>query len=141
VAAVHPVIDALRAHADPRRGKAMKKAVAYFERHRERMRYARLDEQKLPVGSGQVESAVRRVVNLRFKAPGTFWIEERVDALLHLRAAFKSGRWDEIFGGVLEGNFLTPKFDYSHREPSAHAAQVVDLPTSKRARSGRRKAS
>jgi hypothetical protein len=34
---------------------------------------------KLPVGSGQVESAVRRVVNLRFKAPGSFWKEATVN--------------------------------------------------------------
>ncbi len=119
----------------------MKKAIAYYEAHREHMRYARLDEQKLPVGSGQVESAIRRVVNLRFKAPGTFWIEQRVDALLHLRAAFKSGRWDEIFGGFLAGNFLMPDFESSHRNTPGHTAEVIELPHHEVAQSRRRKAS
>lgn len=138
---VEQVIEALRAQAVTRRGKAMKKAVAYFERHREHMRYAWLDGERLPVGSGQVESAIRRVVNLRFKAAGTFWVEERVDALLHLRAAFKSGRWDEIMGGVLEGNFLTPNFEVSHAKNSTPAAEVIELPCCEVAHPRRRKAS
>lgn len=138
---VERVIEALRSHAVTRRGKAMKKALAYFETHREHMRYAWLDEQKLPVGSGVVESAIRRVVNLRFKAAGTFWIEARVDALLHLRAAFKSGRWDEIFRGVLSGKFLTPDFDFSHRDTPTHEAEVVELQKPTGARSAQKKAS
>ena len=35
------------------------------------MRYVTLEARKLSIGSGQVESAVRRVINLRFKAPGS----------------------------------------------------------------------
>ena len=138
---VEHVIEALRSQAVTRRGKAMKKALVYFEEHREHMRYARLDEQKLPVGSGVVESAVRRVVNLRFKAPGTFWNEERVSGLLHLRAAFKSGRWDEIFGGVLAGNFQTPDFEYSLHNTSGPSAEVIELPRPETISPGRRKAS
>jgi hypothetical protein len=138
---VERVIEALSAFAVTRRGKAMKKAVAYFETHREHCRYARLDELRLPVGSGQVESAIRRVVNLRFKAAGTFWIERRVDALLHLRAAFKSGRWDEIFGGVLAGEFLMPDFEPPHREAPDQSAEVIELPHREVAQTRRRKAS
>src|SRR5919197_1227888 len=76
-----------------------------------RMRYAALEARKLPIGSGQVESAVRRVVNLRFKAPGSFWTETTVSGLMHLRAAFKAGRWDEIMMGVMTGTFQVPSFD------------------------------
>jgi tRNA U34 5-carboxymethylaminomethyl modifying GTPase MnmE/TrmE len=45
------------------------------------MTYVDFDEMNLPVSSGQVESAVRRVVNLRFKAPGSFWKEDKVEQL------------------------------------------------------------
>jgi hypothetical protein len=74
------------------------------------MRYVTLEARKLPIGSGQVESAVRRVINLRFKAPGSFWTETTVSGLMHLRAAFKAGRWDEVMLGVLTGTFQTPSF-------------------------------
>ena len=74
------------------------------------MRYAILEAHKLPIGSGQVESTVRRVINLRFKAPGSFWTERTVSGLMHLRAAFKAGRWDEVMIGVLTGTCQTPSF-------------------------------
>ena len=51
------------------------------------MAYVTVDQQHLPVGSGPVESAVRRVINLRFKAPGSFWEAQTVAELTHLRAA------------------------------------------------------
>jgi len=41
------------------------RALGYVETHAHRMRYVTLEARKLPIGSGQVESAVRRVVNLR----------------------------------------------------------------------------
>jgi hypothetical protein len=75
------------------------------------MRYVTLEARKLSIGSGQVESAVRRVINLRFKAPGSFWTETTVRGLMHLRAAFKAGRWDEIMIGVITDTFQVPSFE------------------------------
>ena len=75
------------------------------------MRYVTLEARKLSIGSGQVESAVRRVVNLRFKAPGSFWKEPTVNGLMHLRAAFKAGRWDDIMIGVITDTFQVPSFE------------------------------
>lgn len=138
---IEVLIETVLAHAVTRRGKAVKKALSYFDKHCERMRYADFDRQKLPVGSGQVESAVRRVVNLRFKAPGTFWTEQRLEGLLHLRAAFKAGRWDEVFTGVLTSTFLTPAFGVPGHDGSPQSAQVIELPQSKPTAIQRRKAS
>ena len=107
---VEVMLDELRALATTRRGKVLKRALGYFERHAHRMRYTTLDTRQLPVGSGQVESAVRRVINLRFKAPGSFWMPTTVNGLMHLRAAFKAGRWDDVLGGVLTGVYQTPSF-------------------------------
>ena len=114
---VEVVMEALRALATTRRDKAITRALRYVEAHAHRMRYATLEAHKLPIGSGQVESAVRRVINLRFKAPGSFWTERTVSGLMHLRAAFKAGRWDEVMIGVLTGTFQTPSF-----APGRHAA-------------------
>jgi len=105
------VQEALRALATTCRSKAIRRALGSLETHAHRMRYVTLEVRKLPIGSGQVESAVRRVVNLRFKAPGSFWTETTVSGLMHLRAAFKAGRWDEIMRGVMTGTFQAPRFE------------------------------
>ncbi|HJN77359.1 MAG TPA: hypothetical protein QGF58_25770 [Myxococcota bacterium] len=73
----------------------------YWERHRERLRFAAFRKAGLPNGSGAVESAVRRVVNLRLKGASICWTEEHAEGLLHLRAHAKSGRWDELEAAVL----------------------------------------
>src|SRR5437867_10583807 len=107
---VEVVQEALRALAITHRSKAIPRALGYVETQAHRMRYVTLERRKLPIGSGQVESAVRRVVNLRFKAPGAFWRETTVSGLMHLRAAFKAGRWDDVMRGVLTGTCHTPSF-------------------------------
>ena len=129
---VEVVQEALRALVPTCRSKAMKRALAYLETHAHRMRYVTLEARKLPIGSGQVESAVRRVINLRFKAPGSFWMETTVSGLMHLRAAFKAGRWDEIMNGVLTGTFPAPSFapvNQAQRLGRAEA-QKRDMPQS-----------
>lgn len=46
---------------------------------------------KFPLGSGAIESAMRRVVNLRLKGGGIFWHESNANALLLLRSYYKAG--------------------------------------------------
>src|SRR5262245_64107759 len=85
---------------------------------------------KLPIGSGQVESAVRRVVNRRFKAPGSFWTETTVSGLMHLRAAFKAGRWDEIMRGVMTATCQVPSFEPVDHAVAQRSAAVQECETS-----------
>lgn len=85
--------------------------------------YATLDRRRLPVGSGPVESAIRRVINLRFKGPSIFWEADTVGHLMHLRAAFKAGRWDEPIERVLTRSYPVPSFS-----PMARAQVVAALP-------------
>jgi len=49
----------------------------------------------LPLGSGAIESAIRRVVDLRMKSNGIFWRINRGEEMLMLRATVLSDRWDE----------------------------------------------
>jgi len=57
------------------------------------MQYQTFERQGIPCGSGSVESAIRRVINLRLKAPGTFWTIEMAEVFLFLRSQLISGRW------------------------------------------------
>jgi hypothetical protein len=65
----------------------------YFETHHERMRYDKFKAAYLPLGSGIVESAIKRVINRRIKSTGSFWKLENVENMLPLRCALLSGRW------------------------------------------------
>ena len=127
---VEVVQEALRALATSQRSKAILRALGYLETHAHRMRYVTLEARKLPIGSGQVESAVRRVINLRFKAPGSFWTATTVSGLMHLRAAFKAGRWDEMMMGVMTGTFHVPSFEPVDNAVSQRLAVVQERETS-----------
>lgn len=67
--------------------------INYFEKHKNRMRYHFFRSKKWLCGSGAVESAIRRIINLRFKSPSSFWLIEHLEPLSFLRATFLAGRW------------------------------------------------
>lgn len=82
------------------RGKAHKKWQNYFERNLQRLQYQRFKQAHVPCGSGCVESAIRRVINLRLKAPGSFWTKPMAECFLFLRSQLLSGRWDIFIRNV-----------------------------------------
>ena len=73
--------------------KKMLKGIGYFETHACRMQYQSFKANNIPQGSGCVESAIRRVINLRLKAPGTFWTPSMAEYFMFLRSQLLSGRW------------------------------------------------
>src|SRR3954465_11446720 len=84
-----------------RNRKAIRTHREYFIRHQSRMAYAKLMAMKLPIGSGAIESTVRRVVNLRLKGPSIFWCRASAEAILLLRSYYKAGR--PLEGSCQEG--------------------------------------
>jgi hypothetical protein len=90
------VITAIRDLCRGRNSKAIRKHREYFIRNQHRMAYAQLMALKLPIGSGAIESAVRRVVNLRLKGPSLFWCRASAEAILLLRSYYKAGRWNML---------------------------------------------
>ena len=57
------------------------------------MQYQNFKDSNIPCGSGCVESAIRRVINLRLKSPGIFWKKDMAELFLFLRSQLISGRW------------------------------------------------
>jgi len=78
--------------------------LKYFHKNVNRMTYNQLRQRNLPCGSGIVESAIRRVINLRFKSPSTFWKPENVEKLIFLRAIFLAGRWNIMINNLAKLN-------------------------------------
>jgi hypothetical protein len=64
------------------------------------MEYPLCRRRGLPQGSGAIESAIRRVINLRLKGPGLMWQAENAEGVLALRAAAVTERWDETLAWV-----------------------------------------
>src|SRR5215468_5365780 len=93
---VAQVITAVRDLCRGRNSKAIRKHREYFTKNQHRMAYAQLMAMKLPIGSGAIESAVRRVVNLRLKGPSLFWCRASAEAILLLRSYYKAGRWNML---------------------------------------------
>lgn len=67
------VIDGISKLCRGRNSRAIRTQLNYFVNHRKHMDYAFVSSQYLPIGSGAIESAIRRVVNLRLKGPSLFW--------------------------------------------------------------------
>ena len=78
-------------------GEDARTEIAYLTKHGEagRLQYPTFRRLGIPLGSGAIESSIRRVINLRLKNNGMFWREEHAEAMLQVRAAVISKRWDE----------------------------------------------
>jgi hypothetical protein len=91
------VVKAVREITRGRNSKLINRERSYFENNLHRMQYARARNCKLPIGSGPMESAIRRVINLRMKGNGIFWLEDNAEAMIMLRSFYKAGRWNDLF--------------------------------------------
>jgi hypothetical protein len=103
---VKQVIRIMRALCEGRGNAKIKTELQYFETRKAYMRYHAFQWRKIPIGSGAVESAIRRVINLRLKGPSIFWREENAERMLHLRAYLKAGRWDELMRSVIQPVYI-----------------------------------
>jgi hypothetical protein len=94
------VVDELEALLSRRRTKAQTTWLNYFRTHgltHRRMDYAASRSHHMPIGSGAIESAIRRVINLRVKSNATYWLRENAETMIRLRAWIKAGRGENLF--------------------------------------------
>jgi hypothetical protein len=69
-------------------------AARYIRQRREHLHYAQARKANLPIGSGEVESGHRHVIQHRLKLAGAWWKETNAQAMLTLRVARANGCWD-----------------------------------------------
>jgi hypothetical protein len=77
---------------------SVRREIRYLTKHSDAggLRYNCFRCRRVPMGSGAIESTIRRVINLRLKGNGIYWTEDNAEAVFQLRAAVVSGRWEEI---------------------------------------------
>jgi hypothetical protein len=102
---------------------AMEEDLGYLEKHEDHghMDYAQFQRRGLPIGSGAVESAIRRVINLRIKGPGLMWEEENAEGMVVLRAAALSGRWEELLAKTRQSVSRDRRIDLTWTSPDMRA--------------------
>ena len=71
--------------------------IAYLQKHGDagRLMYPTFRGLGLPLGSGAIESNIRRVINLRLKGNAIYWLKDTAEAMLQIRALVLTNRWDE----------------------------------------------
>ena len=102
--------------------------IGYLTRHSEagRLRYHCFRCRGVPLGSGAIESTIRRMINLRLKGTSIFWKEANAEAVFQLRAAVLSGRWEEFPNHTQEAMARDRRTDWRW-EPPACLAELKAL--------------
>ena len=80
--------------------KLLANAHEYLLAHRDHIDYALFKDLGLPIGSGLIESAVKWLIQQRFKCVGMRWSESGFDNLLELRVAWANDRFDDLFASA-----------------------------------------
>ena len=69
-------------------------AYQYLDQRREQLDYAGARTRQLPIGSGEIESGHRHVIQQRLKLAGGWWKETHAQAMLNLRVARANHLWN-----------------------------------------------
>ena len=94
------VVEEIKTLIGSRPTKAQATWLKYFVTHgikNRRMDYSKSHTRQMPIGSGAIESAVRRVINLRVKSNAVYWLRDNAETIIRLRAWVKAGRAEELF--------------------------------------------
>lgn len=71
--------------------------VRYLSNRLLYLNYKGTIEKGLPIGSGEIESAHRYVIQERLKVPGAWWNAANVEPMLALRVVRANGDWDQYW--------------------------------------------
>lgn len=82
-----------RQHPDHPEGEAIDLAIRYLEKRLSMIDYPHFRRQQIPMGSGNVESGHKVVMQRRMKQAGMRWAEESLNPMLALRVALCNHTW------------------------------------------------
>lgn len=69
----------------------------YIKSRLHQMDYKTAIDNDLPIGSGEIESAHRYVIQKRLKIAGAWWLEENAENMLALRVARANNHWESYW--------------------------------------------
>jgi len=94
--------DEKRKELDPGKRKTLRAAITYFENNQDHMHYDEYLAAGYPIGSGVAEGACRHLVKDRLELTGMRWERKGAQSMLHLRAIYLNGEWDQFVNYRIE---------------------------------------
>ena len=95
------VLESLRGHIEacevPDCQAAVRSCYRYLNRRQDQLDYPNALANALPIGSGDIESAHRYIVQKRLKLPGSWWCAANADYMLALRLNRANRQWDDYW--------------------------------------------
>jgi hypothetical protein len=69
----------------------------YIKNRPNQLDYKKAIEKNLPIGSGEIESAHRYLIQKRLKIAGAWWLEDNAENMLALRINRQNNQWNEYW--------------------------------------------
>lgn len=94
---VAKVLRSLRQHLEPEPGPQetpVRDAHRYLDQRKAHLDYQSARQRQLPIGSGEIESTHRHLIQKRLKLSGAWWKETNAQALITLRTARANHCWN-----------------------------------------------
>jgi hypothetical protein len=88
---------ACRGSGTKKKRKALEALIRYLKPRTRMMRYPEWLKGDRVIASGVIEGAVRHVIAERMDCSGMRWLQEKAQAILHLRCLEVNGLWDNFF--------------------------------------------
>ena len=86
---------------------AIEDLVRYYRANANRMKYRLYRDDRLPIGSGAVESAHRHVLQTRMKRAGQHWAMRNARRMARLRAAYRTACALRFYGAIRRAHWDT----------------------------------
>ena len=91
------VLDELQAHLElpqvPDEEAPVRRCHRYLSQRQDQLDYEAAISRGLPIGSGEIESAHRYLIQKRLKLPGSWWLAANAENMLALRVNRANGEW------------------------------------------------
>jgi len=98
----HKVLRSMEAHQEIATAAEtpVRDACRYLKERQNQLDYAAARRHQLPIGSGEIESAHRHVIQQRLKLAGAWWKETNLEPMLQLRVARANNRWTSYWSNA-----------------------------------------
>ena len=94
------VIKNLEEYAMANPNSATDKCYKYLKKRKHQLHYDKAIKHGLPIGSGEIESAHRYIIQARLKIAGAWWDEGNANSMIAMRTHRANGQWQQYWDKV-----------------------------------------
>ena len=91
------VLNNLKYYATRNQDGAANKCYQYLKKRANQLHYHTAIKNDLPIGSGEIESAHRYIIQHRIKITGAWWLDEHAESMANLGTYRANNKWDNYW--------------------------------------------